>query len=96
MERIGLSGIYIFDTFEGEYKRQPTCVEDCRRETRVEWLNSLNDIALRNTLKGILNSYERLGDLLTKEELIYVIDTMCMALHGDAKYFGIMPNNEKD
>lgn len=32
LKRRDLSGIYIFDTFPGEQKRQPTCIEDCQPE----------------------------------------------------------------
>lgn len=28
LKRRDLSGIFIFDTFPGESKRQPTCIED--------------------------------------------------------------------
>ena len=33
-KRRGLSGIFIFDQFPGEERREPTCVEDCQKETR--------------------------------------------------------------
>ena len=41
LKRRGLSGIYIFDTFPGEERRKPTCVEDCQESTRREWLETL-------------------------------------------------------
>lgn len=47
--RRNLSGIYIFDTLEGERKRKLTCIEDCREETRREWLRSLSAQARINT-----------------------------------------------
>jgi hypothetical protein len=94
MGRIGLSGIYIFDTFEGEDKRQPTCIEDCREETREEWLKSLNRMALDNTLSIIFESYKKLAQMLTDDEMVYLVDVMCRQLHGDAKYYGIMPQKE--
>lgn len=94
MERFGLSGIYIFDTLDGEDKRQPTCVEDCREETRKAWLKSLNRMALDNTLNIIFESYKRLAQVLTDDELVYLVDVMCRQLHGDAKYYGITANSK--
>ena len=94
MERIGLSGIYILDTFEGEDKRQPTCIEDCREETRQTWLKSLDRRELGQTLSIIFESYENLAQMLTDDEMVYLVDVMCRQLHGDAKYYGIMPQKE--
>lgn len=51
MKRYNLSGIYIFDQFEGEERRQPTCIEDCNDATRQKWLES-ND---KEALIGIVN-----------------------------------------
>ena len=34
MRRRNLSGIYIFEKFEDEKKREPTCFEDCSEETQ--------------------------------------------------------------
>lgn len=51
--RSNLSGIYIFDTLEGEEKRTPTCIEDCREETRLRWLNSLEKEDLINTVERL-------------------------------------------
>ena len=49
-KRCNLSGIYIFDKLEGDEKRLPTCIEDCNKETRIEWLESLEKEALINTI----------------------------------------------
>lgn len=46
MERYDLSGIYIFDQFDGEERRQPTCIEDCTPHTRQKWLESQDKEAL--------------------------------------------------
>lgn len=51
MRRRNLSGIYIFETFEGEEKRQPTCFEDCTEETQDKWLDSLEPEAIKNLAK---------------------------------------------
>ncbi len=48
MRRRNLSGVYIFEQFEDEEKRQPTCFEDCTREKQEEWLDSLKPEALKN------------------------------------------------
>lgn len=96
MERIGLSGIFIFDTFEGEDKRQPTCIEDCREETRKRWLKSLEREALDNTLSHIFNTYKEISKALTDEEMVDLIDVMCRQLHGDAKYYGIRPLKKEE
>ena len=42
MKRRNLSGIYIFDKFEGEATIQPTCIEDCTEETRTDWIEDLD------------------------------------------------------
>ena len=53
MKRRNLSGIYIFEKFEGEEKREPTCFEDCTEQTQDRWLNSLEPEALRNLAKHL-------------------------------------------
>lgn len=51
--RRNLTGIYIFDKFEGEEKRQPTCFEDCQESTQDRWLRSLDKEALVNLAKKL-------------------------------------------
>ena len=58
--RSNLSGIYIFDTLEGE--RKPTCIEDCREETRLEWLNSLEKEALINTVDHLCQTLKNISN----------------------------------
>lgn len=53
LERRNISGIYIFDTYPGEEKRQPTCFEDCQEETQDKWLDSLEPEALKNLSKQL-------------------------------------------
>lgn len=75
MERYDVSGIYIFDKFPDEEKRQPTCIEDCQEETRVKWLNSLDIEALHKTGDLIMDSLQKLIDLASEEnEKISIID----------------------
>lgn len=42
-KRRNISGIYIFDKFPTDEKRQPTCIEDCSQDTRREWLMKIGD-----------------------------------------------------
>lgn len=46
--RRNISGIYIFDKFEGEDKKSPTCFEDCQEETQLKWLETLDPEGLKN------------------------------------------------
>lgn len=60
--RRNLSGIYIFEKFESDEKRQPTCFEDCTEETQDKWLNDLSEEALRNLCKQLSETIKKLGD----------------------------------
>lgn len=62
MNRRNLSGVYIFEQFEGEEKRQPTCFEDCTREKQEEWLNSLGPEALKNLCLHLGETLRGIGD----------------------------------
>ena len=57
-----LSNIYIFEKFEGEDKREPTCFEDCTEETQDKWLNSLEPEALRSLSKMLGKTLIELAD----------------------------------
>lgn len=61
-KRRNLSGIYIFEKFEGEDKREPTCFEDCTEETQDKWLNSLEPEALRSLSKMLGKTLIELAD----------------------------------
>lgn len=77
MKRYDISGIYIFDKFPDEEKRQPTCVEDCQEETRMKWLESLDLEALHKTGDLIMDSMQQLLDLSTDgEDKISVKDVL--------------------
>ena len=69
-KRRNLSGIFIFDTLEGDDKREPTCFEECREETQDEWLDSLEPEALKTLAKMLGNTLKDLGDQLdvTRED----------------------------
>ena len=53
MKRRNISGIFIFEQFEGEEKRQPTCFEDCTEATQDKWLDTLEIEALKNLSKQL-------------------------------------------
>ena len=60
--RRNLTGLYIFDKFKDEEKRQPTCFEDCQESTQDEWLGGLNREALINLSKRLGNTIKEIGD----------------------------------
>lgn len=60
--RRNLSGIYIFEQFEGEDKRQPTCFEDCTEATQDKWLDSLEKEALKSLAKKLANKLIEVAD----------------------------------
>jgi len=56
IKRRNLSGIYIFEQFEDEAKRQPTCFEDCTEATQDKWLDTLEKQALKSLAKQLANT----------------------------------------
>ena len=62
MTRRNLSGIYIFEKFQGEEKREPTCFEDCTEATQDKWLDTLEKEALKNLAKHLGNSLVEVAD----------------------------------
>jgi len=62
IKRRNLSGIYIFDTIEGEDKKIPTCFEDCSESTQEKWLDSLDKKALKSLAKALGKSLREIGD----------------------------------
>lgn len=64
MVRGNLSGVYLIDKLDGDISPQPTCFEDCNLDTQKEWLDSLDNEALKrlalllgNALKEISTTY---------------------------------------
>jgi hypothetical protein len=53
LKRRNISEIYILDKFPGEDKEQPTCIEDCQEDTRVQYLTKLDLTALIEVLKHL-------------------------------------------
>lgn len=62
MIRRNLSGIFIFEKFEGEDKREPTCFEDCTEATQDKWLASLEPEALKNLAKQLASTLVEVAD----------------------------------
>ena len=62
MKRRNLSRIYIFEKFEDEDRRQPTCFEDCMEETQDKWLESLDHEALVRLAKHLGKTLRYIGD----------------------------------
>lgn len=61
-KRRSLSGIYIFDKFPDEERREPTCIEDCQDETRRKWLESLEKEALINCVNHLCETLREISD----------------------------------
>jgi hypothetical protein len=62
MKRRNLSGIFIFEQFEGEEKREPTCFEDCTEATQDKWLDSLDNESLKNLSKQLAGTLIGVAD----------------------------------
>jgi hypothetical protein len=62
MKRRNLSGIYIFEKFEDDEKRQPTCFEDCKEETQDQWLEGLEVKALKSLAKQLGKTIREIGE----------------------------------
>ena len=70
LKRRDLSGIYIFDTFPGEQKRQPTCIEDCQQGTRRKWCMAQTQDCLRDTIKHLAQTFKETTDYLVSEKCV--------------------------
>ena len=70
LKRRDLSGIFIFDTFPGEEKRQPTCVEDCQQETRRDWCMSKTPDYLREAINLLAGTFKDITNYLVNEKCV--------------------------
>ena len=70
LKRRDLSGIYIFDTFPGESKRQPTCIEDCQPETRRKLLLTKSKEWLRDCIEQLAKTFKETTDYLVSEKCV--------------------------
>lgn len=67
-KRRNISGIYIFDQFPDDEKRQPTCIEDCQQETRRAWLMKRKDkVYAKQVITMIYDSFLELCKYLHDE-----------------------------
>ena len=67
-KRRNISGIYIFDKFPDDEKRQPTCIEDCQQATRREWVMKRGDSEYaKQAVTMIYDAFLNLCDYLHKE-----------------------------
>jgi len=62
IKRRGLSGIYIFEKFDSDEKRQPTCFEDCTEETQNKWIDGLEPEAVKRLAKHLGKRLRNIGD----------------------------------
>ena len=65
-----LSGIYIFDTFPGEIHRRPTCIEDCRYETRRQLLLTKSTEWQCGCIKKLAETFKDLCNYLVTEHCV--------------------------
>jgi hypothetical protein len=70
LKRRDLSGIFIFDTFPGEERRKPTCIEDCQQETRRKWCMSKDPDYLRETIKILADTFKDICNYLVDEKCV--------------------------
>ena len=70
LKRRDLSGIFIFDTFPGEEKRQPTCVEDCQQKTRRDWCMSKTPDYLREAINLLAGTFKDITNYLVNEKCV--------------------------
>ena len=69
--RRGISGIYIFDKFPDDEKREPTCIEDCQQSTRRAWVMQREDTEYaKNAITKIYDAFLELCDYLHTEGCI--------------------------
>lgn len=70
MKRRNISGIFIFDQFEGEEEREPTCFEDCTEATQDKWLDTLDNESLKNLTKQLAETLIGVADFagITRNE----------------------------
>lgn len=85
LKRRDLSGIYIFDKFPSDEKRQPTCIEDCQQQARREWCMSLSKDALRNTIKHLAETF--------KDICNYLVDERCVNEEQRDEFFAMIERN---
>lgn len=88
LKRRNITGIYIFDKFPTDEKRQPTCIEDCQQETRRQWVMKRGDADYaRQAIAMVYDAFLDLCNYLHQEGCVN--DEMI-------KDFTEMANDKKD
>ena len=85
LKRRDLSGIFIFDTFPGEERRKPTCIEDCQQETRRNWCMQKTPDYLRETINMLAGTFKDICNYLVKEG--------CVTDEQRKEFFDMIDNN---
>ena len=85
LKRRDLSGIFIFDTFPGEERRKPTCIEDCQQETRRKWCMSKTADYLRDTITLLAHTFKDLCN--------YLVDEKCVTDDQRTEFFAMIDRN---
>ena len=62
--RRNLSGIYYFDKFDNEEKRQPTCFEDCQESTQDKIMENMSPNELIALAKKLADVIKDIGNQL--------------------------------
>ncbi|HSH51474.1 MAG TPA: hypothetical protein VK982_07090 [Bacteroidales bacterium] len=57
-QKRNLSGVFIFQD------KKPTCIEDCELDIQKEWLDSLNEKQLKQTVLHLCNTLNEIGNEL--------------------------------
>lgn len=77
--------MFIFDTFPGEERRKPTCIEDCQQETRRKWCMAKNPDYLRETIKILADTFKDLCN--------YLVDEKCVTDDQRTEFFAMIDRN---
>lgn len=93
-KRFGFSGIYVFEQFPTDKKAKPTCLEDCILDTRFNFLKSLDEPGLHQTLNALCDGYKKMAQYLDKNELLGVVNELLEQLHHYGEKFGFKDQSE--
>lgn len=85
LKRRDLSGIFIFDTFPGEERRKPTCIEDCQQETRRQLLMTKNKEWMRECISQLVKTFKDLCN--------YLVDEKCVTEEQRKEFFDMIDRN---
>lgn len=95
-KRFGFSGIYVYEQFPTDKGGKPTCIEDCLLDTRFNFLKSLDEPGLHQTLNALCDGYKKMAQHLDKLELLGVVNELLEQLHHYGEKFGFNDVTEKE